>query len=152
MKTLLRFLLLVGILNFVRYLLGWFPETCWVLPGRFGVMAKFPESFNNNFGGEDFSVPLVYNFMLWLATAWIFHLAHASVRGSFLMKTLKIYGICALFFASLAVVCMNHFVAAIRLFYLQSMLDALVLFPIVAAANGLLYPLVFTTTSARTGS
>jgi hypothetical protein len=143
MKPILKFLLLVVLLNLARYLLGWLPESWWVIPGMFGVMEKFPESFNVNFNTEDFTFSVLYNFMLWLSAAWIFHVAHAGVHGNFLMKSLKIYGISCLFFVSLAAVFMNHFVDSIKPFYLYSILDAVILFPIVALANGLLYPKLF---------
>lgn len=149
MKTTARFLLLVVVLNLARYLLGWFPESWWVVPGMFGVMAKFPGSFNVNFDSKDFAVSLFYNFMLWFSAAWIFHVAHANVRGNFLIKSLKIYGISCLFFVSLTAVYMNHFVDSIKPFYLCSMLDAVILFPIVALANGLLYPKLFKTVIAH---
>ena len=143
MKTLSKFLLLVVLLNLARYLLGWLPEGWWVLPGMFGVMEKFPESFNLAFSRKDFIVALFYNFMLWLSAAWIFHLAHVRVRGNFIVKSLKIYAVSCLFFLSLTAVYMNHFVAAARLFYWYSMLDAIILFTLVALVNGLLYPKLF---------
>jgi hypothetical protein len=143
MKPMLKFLVLVVLLNLARYLLGWLPEGWWVLPGMFGVMEKFPESFNVNFSSQDFAVSLFYNFMLWLSAAWIFHVAHANVRGNFVVRSLKVYGIIWLFFISLSAVYMNHFVDRVKPFYLYSMLDAIVLFPIIALANGLLYPRLF---------
>lgn len=145
MKTIFKFLSLVVLLNLARYLLGWLPENWWVMPGMFGVMEKFPESFKVNFEGKDFAVSLFYNFMLWLSAAWIFHLAHAHVRGNFIVKSLKVFGITCLFFISLTAVYMNHFVAAVKPFYGYSMLDAIILFLIVAVANGLLYPRLFKT-------
>ena len=143
MKTTVKFLLLVVALNLARYLLGWLPEGRWVIPGMFGVMERFPQSFNVDFNQKDFAVSLFYNFMLWFSAAWIFHLAHANVRGNFIIKSLKVYGISCLFFVSLTAVYMNHFVDPVKPFYLYSMLDAMILFPIVAFANGLLYPRLF---------
>lgn len=143
MKTVLKFLLLVVLLNLVRYLFGYYLESWFVLPGMFDVMGKFPESFNTAFSNTDFAISLFYNFMLWLAAAWIFHLAHPNVKGGFILKSLKIYGISCLFFLSLSAVYMNHYVEAVQPFYLYSMLDAILLFPIVAIANGFIYPRLF---------
>lgn len=143
MKTLLKFLLLVILLNVVRYVFAYPLEGRFVIPGMFGVMEKFPESFNNDFTGTDFAISLFYNFMLWLVAAWIFHLAHPNVNGGFIAKSLKLYGLSCLFFLSLSAVYMNHFNDAVKPFYLYGMLDALILFPIVAVANGLIYPRLF---------
>ncbi|NUO81989.1 hypothetical protein HUU05_18095 [candidate division KSB1 bacterium] len=107
------------------------------------INPRFPESFNNNFSSTDFAISFFYNFMLWLATAWIFHLAHPNVKGGFILKSLKVYGLTCLFFLSLTAVYMNHFNDAVQPFYLYSMLDALILFPLVAVANGLIYPKLF---------
>ena len=38
---------------------------------------------------------------------------------------------------------MNHYVAGIRPFFYWSMVDALIVFTVVALANALLYPVVF---------
>lgn len=143
MKIFLKFLLLVLLLNVVRYVLAFHLEGLLVMPGMFGVMGRFPESFNNNFSSTDFAISFFYNFMLWLATAWIFHLAHPNVKGGFILKSLKVYGLTCLFFLSLTAVYMNHFNDAVQPFYLYSMLDALILFPLVAVANGLIYPKLF---------
>ncbi len=143
MKTLLKFLVLVILLNVVRYVFAYPLEGRFVIPGMFGVMEKFPESFNNDFTGTDFAISLFYNFMLWLAAAGIFQLAHPKVNGGFIAKSLKIYGLSCLFFLSLSAVYMNHFNDAVKPFYLYSMLDALILFPIVAVANGVIYPKLF---------
>lgn len=77
-KTVLKVLLLVGLLNVVRYLFGFHLEGL-VIPGMFGVMEKFPESFNG----------------------------------------------------------------AVKPFYLSSMFDALILFPLIALANGFIYLKLF---------
>ena len=143
MKTFLKLLLLVVLLNVARYLLGFYLEGWLILPGMFDVMEKFPASFNKNFNSVDFAISLFYNFMLWFTTAWLFHLAHPRLQGGFIVKSLKLYGIVGLFFCSLSAVYMNHYVAAMRPFYLYSMLAALLLFPLVALVNGVLYPRLF---------
>jgi hypothetical protein len=47
-----------------------------------------------------------------------------------------------LFFASVSAVYMNHY-SHPKDFYIYNILDGLVVFPIVAVANGLLYPRFF---------
>lgn len=80
--------------------------------------------------------------MLWLSTTWIFHVAHPALNGSWIIRSLKIFGLGCLFFISLAAVYMNHYAPDIRTFYRYSKLDALILFPLLGVANGLLYPLL----------
>lgn len=143
MRTAFKFLLLVIVLNLIRHLFGWHLEGRYVLPGMFGVMEKLPGCFNADFSSNDFAVSLFYNFMLWLSATWIFHVAHSNLSGSWVAKSLKIYGLCCLFFLSLTAVYMNHFADPARPFYLYSMLDAIILFPIIAVANGPIYPKLF---------
>ena len=57
-----------------------------------------------------------------------------------LVRSLKSYGLMALFFIALAAVYMNHYVEPIRSFYRWSMVDACIVFAVVAAANAYLYP------------
>lgn len=143
MKTFLKFLLLVVILNVIRYLIGGPLEALFVVEGMHGVMPNFPNAFNVDFSGADFALSFFYNFMLWLSASAVFYLAYPAVSGNFIIKSLKIYGLMCLFFISLAAVYMNHYVPAVRVFYLFSMLDALIIFPIVAVANGLIFPRMF---------
>ena len=91
----------------------------------------------------DFMISLGYNFMLWLTATWVFYLSHTALKGGYIIKSLKIFGLMGLFFISLAAVYMNHYTEAVQPFYLYSMLDALILFPIVGVANGLLFPRFF---------
>ncbi len=143
MKTFFKLLLLVVLLNVARYVLGFYLESWFVFPGMFGVMEKFPESFNTSFSRADFAISLFYNFMLWFCAALIFHFAHPQVQGGFIVRSLKLYGLAGLFFCSLSAIYMNHYVAAMQPFYLYSMLDAVLLFPLVGLVNGLIYPRLF---------
>lgn len=136
----LKFLFLVFLLNIIRYVVGG-PLEAWILmEPMHAVMPKYPEVFDTQFTNMDFAVSLGYNFMLWLAAAWMFHLAHPALKGSYVVKSLKIFGLMGLFFISLAAIYMNHYTDEIKTFYLYSMLDAVILFPLVGLANGLLYP------------
>lgn len=86
-----------------------------MLPGMFGVMVKFPASFNTNFSNADFAASLFYNVMLWFCAALIFNFAHPQMKGGFVVKSLKLYGLAGLFFCSLSAIYMNHYVAAMLL-------------------------------------
>lgn len=143
MKTFLKFLMLVVILNVVRYLLGGPLESLFVVEGMFEVMQKFPGAFNSDFSVADFAVSFFYNFMLWFSAEAVFFLAYPALKGHFVIRSLKIYGLTLLFFLSLTAVYMNHFVLPIKTFFLYSMLDAVIVFLIVGTANGLIFPLMF---------
>ena len=143
MKPLLKFLLLVLILNIIRYLLGGPIEAVTIMEPMHEVMPKYPEVFDTDFTGTDFAISFFYNFMMWLTATWVFHVAHPAVSGNFIVKSLKIFGLMCLFFISLAAVYMNHYTAPIKQFYLFSMIDAIIVFSIVALGNGLIYPRLF---------
>jgi len=78
-----------------------------------------------------------------LVAAVVFHLLNPVLRGSIWLRSLKSYLLMAAFFCALAAVYMNHYVAGIRPFYYWSMVDALIVFTVVALANALLYPRFF---------
>lgn len=132
--------MLVLLLNLVRYLIGGPLEALFVVENMHAVIPQFPEVFDNDFSNTDFVISLGYNFMLWLTATWMFYLAHPALKGNYIIKSLKVFGLMGLFFVSLAAVYMNHYTDAVKPFYLYSMLDAVILFPIVGVANGVLFP------------
>lgn len=138
-----KFLFLVVLLNIIRYVVGGPIEGVVLMEPMHSVMPQYPEVFDTDFTTGDFAVSLFYNFMLWLTAAWMFYLAHPAFKGSTIVKSLKVFGLMGLFFISLAAVYMNHYTADIKTFYLYSMLDAVILFPLVGLANGLLFPRIF---------
>ncbi|WP_421774003.1 hypothetical protein [Gracilimonas sp.] len=143
MKTFLKFLGLVFILNLVRYLVGGPIEAVVLLEPMHAVLPQYPEVFDNNFSSTDFAISLFYNFMMWLTATWVFYIAHPQVKGNYIVKSLKIFALMGLFFVSLAAIYMNHYTSDVKVFYLYSMLDAVILFPLVGLANGLLFPRIF---------
>ncbi|MFQ5633107.1 MAG: hypothetical protein ACE5I1_30435 [bacterium] len=143
MKTFLKFILLVIILNVVRYLIGGPIEAVTIMEPMHAVMPKYPEVFDTDFSGADFAISFFYNFMLWLTATWVFHIAHPALMGNFIAKSFKVFGLMCLFFISLAAVYMNHYIDAIKTFYIFSMIDAIIVFSVVALANGLIYPKLF---------
>jgi hypothetical protein len=148
MKTFLRLFLLVLLLNVIRYVVGGPIESVTVLSPMFAAMAANADCFNANFTTTDFTTSYFYNFMLWFTITWIFHVAHPALRGGMIVRSLKIFGLGCLFFASLSAIYMNHYPAAIRSFYVWSIVDGLILFPLLGLANGWLYPRFFSASSS----
>lgn len=143
MARLLKLLVLVLILNLVRYLAGGPIEGLTIMEPMHRVMPRFPEVFDTQFSGADFAISLGYNYMLWFTATAVFHLMHPALKGGMLLKSLKSFGLMCLFFISLAAVYMNHYTDAVKPFYFWSMVDALIVFTLVAVANALLYPWFF---------
>ncbi|MFI5176789.1 MAG: hypothetical protein ACHQKY_18165 [Terriglobia bacterium] len=143
MKTFLRFLVLVIALNLVRYVAGIPIEFPLVVNKMSGVMERNASCFNIHFSTLDRTTSYFYNFMMWLTITWVFHLLPPSLRGSFVGKSLKVYGLMFLSFASVSAIYMNHYIHP-KSFYVYNIFDALIIFPLVAVANGLLYPLLMT--------
>jgi len=143
MKNLLKLVGLTVVLNLVRYLVGGPIEGFTIMEPMHRVIPLYPEVFDNDFSGTDFAVSFLYNFVMWLTAVWVFHLLHPVLRGNMLIRSFKSYGLMCLFFVSLAAVYMNHYTAAVKPFYFWSMVDAMIVFSLVALANGLLYPIFF---------
>ena len=100
---------------------------------------------NDDFTSTDFAISLFYNFVLWFTVELVFHWLHPVLRGPIWVRSLKSYMLMALFFCSLAAIYMNHYSDEVKSFYLWSMVDALILFPLLGLANGVLYPRFFQT-------
>jgi hypothetical protein len=140
MQVVFRLVGLVIALNVIRYLLAQIVEMYTFLPYLFGEMEKHHAYFNTEFTRWDWVTSYFYNFMIWLTGVWIFHLMRPVLAGGTVVRSLKVFGLMWLFFASVSAVYMNHY-SHPRAFYLYNVLDAMVVFLIVALANGLLYPL-----------
>lgn len=143
MKTGAKLILLVALLNIVRYLIGGPIEAVTIMEPMHRVMPLFPEVFDTDFSNTDFAISLFYNYMLWFWATLVFHLLHPVLRGPFWWRSLQSFLLMAAFFCSLAAVYMNHFTATVKPFFFWSMIDAVILFPLVGLANALLYPLFF---------
>ena len=138
-----KLLVLVIILNLIRYFVGGPIEAVVLMEPMHAVMPNYPEVFDVEFSTADFAISLFYNFMMWFTATWVFYLTHSVFRGNFYVKSLKVFGLMGLFFVSLAAVYMNHYTPEVKTFYLYSMLDAVILFPIIALSNGFLFPRIF---------
>lgn len=143
MKTFLKLIVLTLLLNLVRYFVGGPIEAVTIMEPMHKVMPMFPDVFDNDFATADFVRSLFYNYVMWFAAALGFHLMVPSLKGHIFVKSFAGYGVMCLFFIGLAAVYMNHYVDSVKTFYVWSMIDALIVFSVVAAANALLYPLFF---------
>lgn len=142
MKTFAKMLGLVILLNIIRYVVGGPIEMFLIGSKLFGAMDQSASYFNTEFSTVDWITSYFYNFVMWFTIAWLFHLLKPVLRGSFVVTSLKVFGMGFLFFASVSAIYMNHY-SHPRDFYLYSLLDALIIFPLVGLANGLLYPRFF---------
>lgn len=133
-----RFLFLVVALNVVRYAVGLVVEPILIFPGLGGAMEESQSYFNTAFSTFDWMTSYLYNFMMWLAGAWAFHLMRPATPGSDLTASMKVFALMWLMFASVSAIYMNHY-SHPKDFYLWNMLDAAIMFTVVAVANGLLY-------------
>ena len=148
MKTFAKLVVLVVLLNIIRYIIGGPIESFTIMEPMHQPMIEYKDCFNSDFTNIDWASSFFYNFLVWFCAAWIFHLAQHSVSGNMIVKSFKIFGIALLFFISISAVFMNHYIEGIRTFYRFGMIDAVITFSIVALANGLLYPRFFRPKSA----
>lgn len=146
MRYFFRFILLVIVLNFIRYAAGMPLERVFIFDGLMGTMADNPSYFNTNFSTVDWVTSYFYNFMMWLTSVWIFDRMHPVFAGGWMAKSLKIFSITWLFFASVSAIYMNHY-SHTKMFYIYNILDSLIVFTLVALANGFLYPRLLTKNS-----
>jgi hypothetical protein len=87
----------------------------------------------------DWITSYFYNFMMWFIVIWIFHLVHPVLNGNYIIKSLSVFGIMWLFFASISTIYMNHYSHS-KEFYLWNITDALLVFFLLGISNGFLYP------------
>ena len=142
MKTFLRFLALVVLLNIVRYSFAYLPLEQLAFQPMMNVMVANPGYFKMEFSANDWATSYLYNFMMWLAFTWVFVLLQPRMKGHPVVRALKVYGLMFLIFASISAIYMNHY-SHPKEFYLYSIFDALLVFPVVAVATGLLHPIFF---------
>ena len=142
MRTFFKLLVLVIILNVIRYVAG-FPIEAWLFfDGMGGAMERSSSYFNFSFTAFDWATSYFYNFVMWFVCVWVFHLVRPAVTGHSVVKSLKVFGILFLFFASVSAIYMNHY-SHPKDFYFYSIADASVVFALVGLANGLLYKYFF---------
>ena len=143
MKTIAKLAILVVLLKLVRYVVGGPIESLTILEPMQRPMSLYADAFDADFSGTDFTISFLYNYVMWFFAAVVFHLLNPVLRGSIWVRSLKSYMLMAAFFCSLTAVYMNHYSAGVKPFYFWSMIDALIVFPIVGLANAWIYPRFF---------
>ena len=139
--TFIKLLFHTIILNILRYIPGGLIESYTIFEPMHRPMEQYPDCFG--FSSNDLPSSYFYNFAMWFCVVLIFHIAHKALTGKLILRSLIIFGLCFLFFASLAAIYMNHYNSDIRTFYLYSILDGLLLFLFLGIVNGFLYPVFF---------
>lgn len=137
--AILKLIALTVVLNLARYFVIGFVEEIVIFENLGAAMAASPSYFNLKFTAADWLTSYLYNFVMWLMVTVFFHKTHPFLRGNMILKSLKVYIPTLVVFLSISAIFMNHY-SHPKDFYLYSMLDAVIVFPLVAVANGLLYP------------
>jgi hypothetical protein len=139
MKTAGKFLGPGGAAEPGPLLLGWPLERLFIFGPLFGAIEASGGYFNTQFTRFGWATSFFYNFMMWLTAAGVFHLAHPRLAGGWLARSLKIYGLMFLCFASVSAIYMNYYSHPKDL-YLYNILDGVIAFGVVALANAFFYP------------
>lgn len=142
LKTFARFIALVVLLNVIRYAIPYELEELFIFSPLMSAMEKSASYFNTNFSMTDWVTSFFYNFIMWLTISWIYFYIHPAFQGSHIVKSFKLYSLAWLLFASISAIYMNHY-SHPKSFYVWNVIDGLLVFPIVALANGILYPRFF---------
>ena len=137
-----KLLLLVVVLNVVRYVVAGPIEALLIFDRLFGAMDASRSFFNTQFTRWDWITSYFYNFIMWLVAEIVFIIMEPVLIGGAIVKSLKAFGLMNLAFLSISAIYMNHY-SHPKTFYLYNMLDSLIAFAVVALANGLIYPLMF---------
>ena len=140
--TFSKFLGLVVSLNIVRYTVPMPYELPLAVTPMMDAMRASSVYFNSTFTTVDWITSYVYNFLMWLSFTWLYFYIHRVFKGNHVTKSLKLYAIMLGVFSAVSAIYMNHY-SHPKDFYLWSIVDAVFVFPVVAIANGLLFPLIF---------
>jgi hypothetical protein len=142
MRRILKFLLLVFLLNSVRYAIGWPLERLLIQERLSAVTEGSPDIFNGAFGPWEWAIYFLANFMTWFLISVIYVKIEPQVHGSPMRKSFKVYGVMFLYFVAVSVTYMNQYSHPSD-FYVWNILDRMLIFPIMAVTNGLIYPRLF---------
>jgi len=142
LMTFLKFLGLVVALNIVRYTVPLPYEWPLAVAPMMEVMQKNPVYFNSDFTTFDWVTSYFYNFIMWCGFTWVYYYLHKAFKGNHVTRSLKVYAIMLVLFSAVSAIYMNHY-SHPKGFYVWSIVDAALVFPPVAIANGLLFPLIF---------
>lgn len=148
MRRILKFLLLVALLNAVRYAFGWPLEKLFVAEKLTAAIENNSDIFNWQFTAADWTRFYLFNFMSLFLISLIYLKIEPVVHGHPIWKSLKVYGVMFLYFATVSAAYMNQYNHPGD-FYFYNILDRMLIFPVVAVANGVLYPRLFKDAAAE---
>ena len=146
LQVVARLLVLTIVLNIVRYAAAPLIEGP-LLTRLFAVMEAYPQHFRTAFDQVDLITSYLYNFGVWFAAVVVFHFMHRSVRGGWLRRSVAVWAVMWLSFASVSAVYMNHYSHS-RSFYGWVVGHALLMHLLLAGANAVLYPRIVARTAA----
>jgi hypothetical protein len=148
MRRILKFLLLVFLLNSIRYAAGWPLERLFIHEKLTAAMENNADIFNSQFTGFDWAAFFFVNFAMWFLISLIYVKIEPLVHGHPMRKSLKVYGVMFLFFVAISALYMNQYSHPSD-FYVYNILDGMLIFPLVALANGLIHPRLFKDSTAQ---
>ncbi len=135
-------------LNIIRYFVIGFVEQLLVFGPLFTAMEQSREYFNTDYQAVDWITSYLYNFAMWFCFLVAFHVHHPHMKGHMVWRSLRVFGLMLLIFLSISAIYMNHY-SHPKDFYVWNMIDALIVLPLVALANGILYPFIFRRKDSR---
>jgi hypothetical protein len=147
-RRVLKLTLLVALLGVVRIGIGHPLERLFLGDRINEAMAATPGYFNMQFSTLDWVTFCFYSFAKWFAVSAIYIKLDGVVHGRPLVRSLKVYGVMFVFFASVSAIYMNQYNHPSD-FYVYQILQGLLIFTLMAVANALIYPHVFRDYSAR---
>lgn len=140
---------LIILLNLIRYYVIGIVESMLILDGVFGAMEASAGYFNSEFTTFLWVSSYLYNFLMWSIVVVVYHLFHPSLTGNSYFRSLQIFSLMWFFFAAVSLIYMNHYSHPMD-FYLWNIADALLVYLLLALANGFFYPLFFNQISDKT--
>lgn len=142
MRRILKVFLLVFLLNSVRYAVGWPLERLFMREKLHAAMQDAGDIFNLQPTPWNWAAFFFVNFLIWFLITVVYVKIEPVVHGHPIRKSLKVYGVMFLFFVAISALYMNQYNHPGD-FYVYHILDGMLIFPLVAVANGLIHPRLF---------
>jgi hypothetical protein len=142
LRRVLKILLLAVLLTGVRYAIGYPLEIFLIQDKLRAVMSTDSDLFHVEFSPLEQVYSMAYNFLGWLMITVIYVKIEPLVHGHPIRRSLKVYAVMYMYFVSVSAIYMLRYARPTD-FYIYFMLDRLLLFPLLAVANGILHPWLF---------
>jgi hypothetical protein len=142
LRGIAKTILLAVLLTVVRYVVGLPIEWFLIYDKLNSIMTEGRELFNVDWTPLEHFYSVLYNFLGWLLITVLYVKIESVVHGHPVRKSLKLYAVMYMYFVSVSGIYMLRYNHPSD-FYLYMMLDRLLLFSIVAIANGILHPRLF---------